>query len=725
MENPGLITFGTSTHLGKPGERDIRLRAQLSRHRRARAGPHLVRRPRDHGVVGRHLAQRGFATWMAAKIVDRLAPRVGRPGARRSSRALGAHEQRRAGVARAGSASRSSRSTTSTTRSTASPTRRAPPSSRCSRPSSGRIRFRAAVRSYLARHAHDNATAADFLADVGGLVGRPEGEFGRAFSTFLEQPGYPLLTAQLSCEAGKTARVSLRQQRYRPQGSPGATQPAAQIWHIPVCVRHPDGRSCTLLKQETGDIELTDAKGCPAWIVGNAEAMGYYRVHHQGDLLPRLLRDGGKALSLPERVAVIGDVSALVRGGQMAYGDALASVPTLAKDQSRQIVTSVISLVSGLSDNHVAPELRARYQRFVARTFGARARRMGWSANLDDSDDARLLRPALLSVMVEAGEDKALMTQARGLAEEWIVDTKPRRPSWWGDPERRRAGRRSGVVGEVLRRGEGRTGPHRSRPPPGRHGRLVDAKIVAENFRVSLSNDLRPARIHDPGLRRDHRSKDPSARLRLREAELRSDHRAPPARLRRPPVHGRRRLLRRRTPQRFGRVLHRPHRHVTGGPRSLAQTLESMALCIALQRRPAGQRSGVFEEAVAYSPGLLRCSSEGPAALRREGGGGQSFGGDGRLRSPQTARLRPRTRLGIRPQTAGAGSYAPPKDRPPPSPPYAPLPSGVRLAPVQLPRPGYASLPDTCRRPTPRWPITASLPRDRSPADRSPCDGDG
>ena len=590
MENPGLITFGTTTIYGKPGERNIRLRTRLPQHRRARAGPHLVRRPGDHRLVGRHLAERGVRHLDRRQDRRRLAPGMGRPG-QPGPVARQRHGHRRARLARAGSASPSTSQHDIDNAFDGITYQKGAAVIAMFESFVGPDRFRAAVRSYLARHAHDNATAADFLSDVGGLVGRPEGEFARAFSTFLEQPGYPLLTAQLSCEAGKSPRVSLRQQRYRPQGSPGTPQPEAQLWHIPICVRHPDGRACTLLQQETGDLELTGSKGCPAWVMGNAEALGYYRVHHQGDLLPRLLRDGGKALTLPERVALIGDVGALVRGGQMAYGDALALMPTLARDQSRQIVTSMISLVSPLSDHHVTPELRPRYQRFVTRTFGARARRLGWLPNLDDTDDTRLLRPALLAVMVEAGEDKALMAQARGLAEKWIADHKTVPPE---------------LVGPILNaaaRGGDRAlwdkfyAAAKSEPDRIDRGRLlagmagfVDPKIVAENFRVSLSTEFDPresmALVY--GASADRRTRQAAYDFVKQNYDQLVARMPPDSGGRLATVGGgfcdsqHRSDLAAFFTERAGRS--------RGGPRSLAQTLERMDLCIASH---AAQRDSV------------------------------------------------------------------------------------------------------------------------------------
>ena len=50
--------------------------------------------------------------------------------------------------------------------------------------------FRDAMQRYMKEHAHGNATAADFLRAVSTEAGR---DIAPAFSTFLDQPGVPVI----------------------------------------------------------------------------------------------------------------------------------------------------------------------------------------------------------------------------------------------------------------------------------------------------------------------------------------------------------------------------------------------------------------------------------------------------------------------------------------------------------------------------------------------------
>jgi len=100
--------------------------------------------------------------------------------------------------------------------------------------------FRKGVRDYIAAHRFGNATVKDFL---GALEAASHPGVSKAFSTFLDQAGVPLLDVSVDCGAGAAQRLSLNQSRLLPVGSPGAPP---QLWEIPVCSRTAAGRGCTL-----------------------------------------------------------------------------------------------------------------------------------------------------------------------------------------------------------------------------------------------------------------------------------------------------------------------------------------------------------------------------------------------------------------------------------------------------------------------------------------------
>ena len=284
----------------------------------------------------------------------------------------------------------------------------------------GEDAFRRGVQRYMRQYAWRNATAGDFLDSLSSSGSQP---VGRAFSTFLDQAGVPLVSVKLNCGAAGGTNLHLGQKRALPLGSAGST---AQTWQVPVCVRYGDGdatrRECTLLTEASMDWKLAEAKGCPAWVEANADGKGYYRTRYEGDLLGKLLAGGAAHLSAAERVTALGDVEALTGMGEIKTGEALALAVAFASDPVRQVVDSTIDIVSGVHDYMLPKELRPNYARLVDRTFGARARQLGWKAAVGEGAETRLLRPSIVPLVALWGADGSLAAEARQLAAQWLAD---------------------------------------------------------------------------------------------------------------------------------------------------------------------------------------------------------------------------------------------------------------------------------------------------------------
>jgi len=285
----------------------------------------------------------------------------------------------------------------------------------------GPEKFRDGVRRYLLKYEWKNATSGEFLAALAG----DDSTIAPAFASFLDQPGVPLVTAQLECDGG-TTRLGLSQQRFFPLGSTGT---ANQLWKVPVCVRYPAGtdetRQCTLLDQKSRALQLSKAAGCPEWVEANAGADGYYRLLYLGDLLASLLKNDARVLSLPEKVALIGDISALTSNGKIVLGKALTLAPTFARDSDRQVVTKTMDINTGLENKYLVPEqLLPRYRQYLVDLYGGRARSLGWKASPDDSEDTRLLRPRVLGVVANDAEDPEAIAETKKLAVAWLNNHK-------------------------------------------------------------------------------------------------------------------------------------------------------------------------------------------------------------------------------------------------------------------------------------------------------------
>jgi alanyl aminopeptidase len=296
----------------------------------------------------------------------------------------------------------------------------------------GAEKFRAGIRHYLTKHANGNATADDFIAAIAASTQRPE--VTPAFKTFLDQPGAPMVDVSVSCSAGKPATMHVKQQRFLPVGSKGSPN---QTWQIPMCVRWYSGdaksergsagmqRQCSLVTQKEQDITLGTQAGCPTWLLANDGEVGYYRAAYPGDQLEKLLgSDGRKQLDLPETVGLLDDLHALADAGRVPLGDVLGLTPSLATDERRHVQRFVIQALGGLREYFVPDAEHANYVRAIDKIYSAKAHALGWVPKKGEDEDTRLLRPGLVGLVADEGEDKKLQAEAKTLALKWLADRK-------------------------------------------------------------------------------------------------------------------------------------------------------------------------------------------------------------------------------------------------------------------------------------------------------------
>jgi alanyl aminopeptidase len=169
------------------------------------------------------------------------------------------------------------------------------------------------------------------------------------------------------------------------------------------------------------DWPLKGAQSCPAWVEANANAKGYYLVDYRGGLLAALTAGAAADLQPPERVDLIGNVEAMSGAGKVSAADALGLVRVFHTDSERLVLQRALGVALSVRD--LVPEsLTANYRRFLLQNFQERARALGWIPRDGETDDARLLRPGLVSAVALYGGDGDLAAEAKTLAEKWLDD---------------------------------------------------------------------------------------------------------------------------------------------------------------------------------------------------------------------------------------------------------------------------------------------------------------
>jgi alanyl aminopeptidase len=187
--------------------------------------------------------------------------------------------------------------------------------------------FQKGIQEHMRRHADGSANADEFIASV--AAGSGVGEIDAAFKSFIEQPGVPLVSAQVLCAEGKKPQLDVSQSRYAPLGS--SIEPESSQWLIPMCVSYDtdNGRqsTCAMLRESRQTIEL-DTDVCPSQLLPNADGAGYYRFTMQQSWMDGLV-EGASGLSASEALVLADSLDASFRAGTVSAESLVAGMVAL------------------------------------------------------------------------------------------------------------------------------------------------------------------------------------------------------------------------------------------------------------------------------------------------------------------------------------------------------------------------------------------------------------
>ena len=264
----------------------------------------------------------------------------------------------------------------------------------------GPIVFRDGVRTYLHRHAYGNADTKDLWIALGTVARRPVTEL---MNGWIFQPGFPLVTAEIR---GQTLQLSQQRFTYLKQAL------SEELWHIPIQIRLTIGerteqRQLLLTEQET-TVPLPD--GVTALLV-NEGGHGFYRVHHQGNLLQQLLDQGHDRLAPIERFNLASDAWATTVAGLMPLAEYLDLTARFKSERDKNVWAVLLDSFSFLN-RIIAPDDRASLQGLVRNRVTPAVKDLGWEPRSGESDLTRQLRGDLLAALGRKGNDPDIQQQA-------------------------------------------------------------------------------------------------------------------------------------------------------------------------------------------------------------------------------------------------------------------------------------------------------------------------
>lgn len=256
--------------------------------------------------------------------------------------------------------------------------------------------LRAGLKAYFAAHQFGNATGADLWAALGKAANL---DVGAIMHSWLEQPGYPVVTAKVV-----DGQLTLNQQQF----FIGEGQEVGRQWQIPLKSNY---AAAPLLMTDRelvlGDYaQLRADNGQPFRLnVGNES---HFIVHYDQTLLDDILNSSADMAPIGQ-LQLLQDLRLLAEGRQISYADVVPVLAPFAKSDSN-VVADALYTVAGNLKKFVTPgeESEQHLHRFFDQLSKAQVARLGWLVQPTDSNDDQLMRPTVLSAALYAKNQAAI-----------------------------------------------------------------------------------------------------------------------------------------------------------------------------------------------------------------------------------------------------------------------------------------------------------------------------
>ena len=255
--------------------------------------------------------------------------------------------------------------------------------------------FAKGLHAYFEKHQYGNTIGRDLWNALGQASGRDVAAF---MDSWLEQPGYPVLTATVENDVLKISQK---------QFFIGEHEDKNRLWVVPLNSNW-KGLPDTL---ETESIEIPGYAALLAENEGalrlNTENTAHYITDYQGQLLDAVLADLVE-LDNTSKLQIVQERRLLAEAGHISYADLLPVVDQLAKEES-YLVVSAVSQVIGALDRFIdeGTETEKAFKALIAKLARYNYDRLGFEAKEGESDEDELVRQLTISMMIRSNDEEA------------------------------------------------------------------------------------------------------------------------------------------------------------------------------------------------------------------------------------------------------------------------------------------------------------------------------
>ena len=255
--------------------------------------------------------------------------------------------------------------------------------------------FAKGLHAYFEKHQYGNTIGRDLWNALGQASGRDVAAF---MDSWLEQPGYPVLTATVENDVLKISQK---------QFFIGEHEDKNRLWVVPLNSNW-KGLPDTL---ETESIEIP---GYAALLAENKTALrlntentAHYITDYQGKLLDAILSELVE-LDNTSKLQIVQERRLLAEAGHVSYADLLPVLDKLAKEESYLVVAAVSQVISALERFiDEGTEAEKAFNTLVAKLARHNYERLGFEAKDGESDEDELVRQLTISMMIRSNDEEA------------------------------------------------------------------------------------------------------------------------------------------------------------------------------------------------------------------------------------------------------------------------------------------------------------------------------
>lgn len=256
--------------------------------------------------------------------------------------------------------------------------------------------LRKGLKNYFTAHKFHNATGADLWSALGDASGM---DVGAIMNSWLEQPGYPVVTAKVD-----NGQLTLSQQQF----FIGNGKDAGRKWQIPLNSNY--GAVPEIMSDKTLTIgnydELRKANGKPFFLnVGNNS---HFIIQYDETLMKDIL-DHVNDLDAISQLQILQDLRLLADGRKNSYANIVPLLPRFANSHSN-IVNAALYRVANNLKKFVTPKSQEEkaLKQFIDKLSSAQLDRLGFAPKAGESNDDQLTRPYILSAALYAENADAM-----------------------------------------------------------------------------------------------------------------------------------------------------------------------------------------------------------------------------------------------------------------------------------------------------------------------------